>query len=209
MSTVWHTSDIHGWHRRVSILRGFGDPELLEAEEVPNDAPEIIQLMQEHMDALATNWCATVRPEDLVWVHGDLALSQWLLALEWLAKLPGRKRFLWGNHDKGHPGINRKAANFQARYREVFEFAELAARVRYDGETVLLSHFPYDAEREEYASARYPQWRLPDEGAWLLHGHTHLPERITSDHEIHVGLDAWGLTPVNADALIAIMRGMT
>lgn len=208
MSNVWHTSDIHAWHRRVSILRGFGDPELLEAEEVPNHAPEIIQLMQEHVDALATSWRATVRPDDLVWVHGDLALSQWLRALAWIDELPGRKRLLLGNHDKAHP-MNRDAHKYEREYRKAFEQVQIAARVRYDGQSVLLSHFPYDADREEFASARYPQWRLPDLGDWLLHGHTHLPERRTSDHEIHVGLDAWGLAPVNSDTLIAIMRSPT
>ena len=38
---------------------------------------------------------------------------------------------------------------------------------------------------------RYMQWRLPDMGHFLLHGHTHSTEKRTSAREIHVGWDAW------------------
>jgi calcineurin-like phosphoesterase family protein len=200
--TVWHTSDIHGWHKLVAILRGFGDDSL---REEPNDSTDVQRAMNDHMDALATNWCAHVRKDDLVWFHGDLSLSKWRPTLDWLAKLPGRKRMLWGNHDVGHPGINRQAHKYQHFYRPVFETTDTAARVRYDRQVVLLNHFPYEIDREEFESARYPQWRLPNQGEWLLHGHTHLKEKITSDREIHVGLDAWSLRPVNVEEIIAIM----
>lgn len=202
MSNTWHTSDIHGWHKLVAILRGFGDESL--REEPPSSEANLIA-MDAHMDALATNWCAHVRKDDIVWFHGDLALSQYLKTLEWLARLPGRKRMLWGNHDYGHPGINRQAHKYQHLYWPVFEMADMAARARYSGQAVLLSHFPYEIDREEFESARHPQWRLPNEGEWLLHGHTHLQEKITSAREIHVGLDAWSLRPVNVEEIIAIM----
>jgi calcineurin-like phosphoesterase family protein len=200
MSNVWHTSDIHGWHKFVSLLRGFGPMEL---REEPNDSPAVVKAMDAHMDALATNWSAHVRKDDIVWVQGDIALSRWRETLDWFDKLPGRKRLIWGNHDVGHPGINRDAHKHQADYQFAFETTDSFARVRYDGQVVLLSHFPYEQDRG--FETRYPQWRLPNEGEWLLHGHTHSIEKIGSDREIHIGLDAWRLRPVNVDEIIAIM----
>ena len=43
---------------------------------------------------------------------------------------------------------------------------------------------------------RFAQYRLPDEGRWLLHGHTHIADQRIHGRQIHVGLDAWDLRPV-------------
>ncbi len=85
-----------------------------------------------------------------------------------------------------------------------------------EGTEVLLSHFPYHRDRGE---ARHTQWRLPNEGRWLLHGHTHGTERVTysvarlgeSIHkktvrEIHVGVDAWDLTPVPLTTIASLIK---
>ncbi len=75
--------------------------------------------------------------------------------------------------------------------------------------TVLLSHFPYVGDRGQ---ERYAQWRLKDEGLPLLHGHTHSAEEISYTPRInngggwpttqmHVGLDAWNLTPVSLEQI--------
>lgn len=69
--------------------------------------------------------------------------------------------------------------------------------------TVMLSYFPYATDHT--TSARYLQFRLRDEGNWLLHGHTHAKEKITSRREIHVGLDAWNLRPVSLTDIVRIV----
>ncbi|WP_051265718.1 metallophosphoesterase family protein [Nakamurella lactea] len=51
------------------------------------------------------------------------------------------------------------------------------------------------------------EYRLRDEGNWLLHGHTHSSEKVTSSREIHVGLDAWDLGPVEVGAVAKLMVG--
>lgn len=184
MSIVWFTADPHlGGHRLVAEKRGF-------------DCPE------QHDAAIADRWRAVVRPGDQVWVLGDIAVNNPAVALMILAGLPGRKHLILGNHDTPH-SMHRSSHNHQAAYLAVFDSVQLAARRRIGGQDVLLSHFPYTADREE---TRYPQWRLPDLGAWLLHGHTHLPEVRTGPREIHVGVDAWGLTPVNLDTIATMIR---
>lgn len=43
----------------------------------------------------------------------------------------------------------------------------------------------------DHGVARHMQWRLPNYGELLLHGHTHSTDAITSALELHVGWDAW------------------
>ncbi|ANA86747.1 MRE11 double-strand break repair endo/exonuclease [Gordonia phage Aphelion] len=50
---------------------------------------------------------------------------------------------------------------------------------------------------------RHMQWRLVDEGRYLLHGHSHQGEPLNPWHsrEINVGLDAWELAPVSLETV--------
>lgn len=190
--TVHFTSDLHLGHRKVADLRGFDSTDAHDA-------------------AIATAWADRVRPDDVVWVLGDLAVGRPLHALDVLASLPGRKRLVLGNHDYAHPGIYRDAWKWHALYARVFDLVAPFARARVMGREVALSHFPYHRDRGE---VRHVQWRLPDQGLPLLHGHTHGTERLTvtpwfdpedsATVEVHVGLDAWDLAPVD-DATVAAL----
>lgn len=180
MTAIWFTSDLHLGHRKVADIRGFGNE------------------TDEHDGAIADNWTSVVRTDDQVWVLGDIAVSNPAAALELIDSLPGIKHLIAGNHDAVHP-MHRDAHKWQAAYLAVFASVQPFARRKHAGRDVLLSHFPYSADRD---ATRYPQWRLPDLGDLLLHGHTHSTERYTSPREIHVGVDAWGLAPVLLDELM-------
>lgn len=184
--TVWFTSDLHLGHRMVARLRGFQDP-------------------AEHDDAVAENWAARIRKNDQVWVLGDLAVSSPAAALARIATLPGEKHLITGNHDECFPA-HRDAYRRQGKYLEVFSSVQSVARRRVEGRSTMLSHFPYpnSPEADHTEILRYSQYRLPDEGDWLLHGHTHSRSR-GQGREIHVGLDAWGLKPVSLDSVSALM----
>ncbi len=93
--------------------------------------------------------------------------------------------FLTGNC---HPAY-RDAPKWDIRYRQAFEWIAPYGRRRINGHNVLLSHYPYQSDHTE--AAREMQWRLPDMGEFLLHGHTHSDQIWTSEREIHVGYDAW------------------
>lgn len=179
--SVWFTSDLHFGHRFVSGLRGFDSTD-------------------EHDERLVSEWSRRVGKDDQVWVLGDLAVSSPARALEIVRSLPGVKHLIAGNHDGCHP-MHRDAHKQQAKYLSVFASVQAFARRRIDGAEVLLSHFPYAKDRHE---ARYMQYRLRDEGAWLLHGHTHGTERLEG-REIHVGVDAWGLAPVPIHVIADLM----
>lgn len=180
--TVWFTSDLHFGHRFVSELRGF-------------------ESIEDHDDAIVSNWRARVRRDDVVFVLGDIAVSSPEGALSLMHWLPGKKHLIAGNHDGCHP-LHRDSYKWQLKYLKAFDSVQAFARRRINGQDVLLSHFPYSADRGE---ARYTQYRLADEGLWLLHGHTHSHEKWTSPREIHVGLDAWNLAPVSLEAIADMM----
>lgn len=190
MSNVLFTSDPHLFHPLVTRLRGFGED--LEA----------------HNSAIIKRWHAVVKPDDIVWVLGDLTCTRKENvvddALGIMERLPGVKHFIWGNHDHGHP-MHKQAWKEQGRYLEVFASAQAFAKISVQGQPVLLSHFPYTFDHTN--DARYTQWRLADEGAFLLHGHTHAAAKISSSKELHVGLDAWGLTPVSLQVVEKFVQG--
>ncbi len=202
--TVHFTSDLHFGHRKAAEHRGFSGT-------------------LDHDAAIITGWESVVLPGDQVWILGDLAVSNPHHALNVLASLPGEKHLVLGNHDKAHP-MHRDAHLRAGKYLDVFASVAQSARRRIDGTEVLLSHFPYHRDR---GPVRHTQWRLRDEGRWLLHGHTHGPERVTltrhpeiisenlsdllslTTREIHVGVDAWDLAPVSLETIAALIKENT
>jgi calcineurin-like phosphoesterase family protein len=183
---AWFTSDTHFLHPFVARLRGFPDPAA-------------------HDEEIITRWNAVVRPDDLVWHLGDVGMGPPGPVLTQVARLNGRIHLITGNHDPCWPG-HRDSRKVQRRWMEAFESVQAYAKIRLGDDTVLLSHFPYEGGGDHTAEERYKQYRFRDEGAWLLHGHTHLPDRLDGPHQIHVGLDAWGLRPVTDTVITGLIK---
>lgn len=101
------------------------------------------------------------------------------------AKLNGIKHLISGNHDRTHP-MHRKAHVAIPKYAEYFQSIQSSARHRLNGTEMLLSHFPYSGDHT--SEERYAQWRLPDYGVPLLHGHVHAAW-ISKEHQLNVGWD--------------------
>lgn len=184
--TVWFTSDLHLQHEFMAALRGFPDAAA-------------------HDDTICQNWVKAVRKNDQVWVLGDMAVTKNVARLEQmlerLQKLPGEKHLLGGNHDPCHP-MHRDSHKYQRLYLTAFESVQVFARRRIIGQSVLLSHFPYEADHTD--EPRHTQYRLRNEGRPLLHGHIHSAERQRG-LEIHVGLDAWDLRPVSLETVAELL----
>jgi calcineurin-like phosphoesterase family protein len=184
--TVFYSADTHFSHALVAGLRGFASQE-------------------EHDQAVVDNWNAVVKPSDLVWHLGDVGLGRELGVINAATHLNGVKHLIAGNHDRCWPG-HRDARKRQRAWLEAFESVQAFAKTRIDGRTVLLSHLPYQDAGDHTAEERYPQFRLPDLGEWLIHGHTHSGERLDGPRSVHVGLDAWGLRPASEGEIAALIR---
>lgn len=204
MSAIWFSSDTHFLHAMVAGLRSFTSSE-------------------EHDEAVIATWNKIVRPGDLVWHLGDVGLGNETRVLRQAERLNGNKHLITGNHDPCWPG-HRDARKHQRRWLDVFESVQAFARIRLGGRNVLLSHFPY--EGDHVGEDRATQFRLRDEGAWLLHGHTHQQNRLGPNpryltvmdavtggpgepqprcREVHVGLDAWDLAPVSEASVLGVI----
>lgn len=179
MSTVFFTSDIHLGHKKVSELRGF-------------------KTTEEHDAHIVSVWNSRVTKHDTVYVLGDIAVGAHNYALETIKTLNGRKHLISGNHDIVHPMHKRGHSRAeQMKWLDTFETVTPFLRKTSDHRQYLLSHFPYEEWRdgEKREGSRYNQYRLPNVGIPLLHGHTHGQERAHGNM-LHVGWDAWG-EPVN------------
>lgn len=178
MTTSRITSDPHIGHELVAIDRGFSST-------------------KDHDDYFAQQWIENVTKKDSVWILGDLASSNPKPALELLRKLPGTKHLIAGNHDPVHPLYSGAHRHFK-KYLDVFSSVQTSASRRIGNRRVVLSHFPYSGDgidRED----RYNQWRLRDEGLWLLHGHVHKAWKAKG-RQVNVGFDIWQ-RPVSFDEL--------
>lgn len=184
--TVYYSADTHFSHALVAGLRGFASQE-------------------EHDQAVVDNWNAVVKPDDMVWHLGDVGLGRELGAINAATHLNGVKHLIAGNHDRCWPG-HRDSRKRQRAWLGAFESVQAFAKTRIDGRMVLLSHLPYEGAGDHTAEERYPQFRLPDHGEWLIHGHTHSHLRVDGPRSVHVGLDAWGLRPVSEGEIAALIR---
>ena len=190
--TIFFTSDTHYGHSNIiKFGRGNG----------------IFDSINHHDEVLRNNWFSTVKPEDTVYVLGDIALGDIEITLKNFALLPGRKLLVPGNHDRISSSTNSKSRieRFTPAYEEVgFEilpentsiFIETSKGKR----EVLLSHFPYAATVHENAiKDKFAKYRPVNRGLPLVHGHSHSTERFNPDNklEFHVGVDANDFKPVN------------
>jgi calcineurin-like phosphoesterase family protein len=195
---TWFTADLHIGHRNIVTYCGrpFAD----------------VAAMNE---GLVQRWNATVAPDDIVWVLGDVAMGRIDDSLEYVTRLHGDLRLLTGNHDRcwpgrldpaheGGPRTHDEVSAWEERYREV-GFTEIhhgTLHLELDGSTVLACHFPYEGDSQEID--RYPTARPADAGEWLLHGHVHEVWRQRG-RMINVGIDAWGGVPVAAQRIVELI----
>jgi calcineurin-like phosphoesterase family protein len=150
--TDYFVADLHLGHDYVARLRGFGTTEA-------------------HDIAVLASIADTMKPSDTLWNLGDTNRgSNHEHALDLLVGLRHKQHLIAGNHDACHP-MHRRAHLHQSNFLTVFESVQTFAKRRHEGRDILLSHFPYDGDHTE--GERFSQWRLRNEGAPLIHRHTH------------------------------------
>lgn len=185
--SVFFTADSHFNHQAM-VERGWR-PQYSTVAEMNED--------------LIERWNASVRPDDVVWHLGDYALGNTLQSLALVKRLNGTKHLITGNHDKCWPAL-RDSAKWQGAFLEAgFASVQAFARRRILGQSVLLSHFPYSGDHVEVD--RFTDYRLPDSGLWLIHGHVHDAWRVNG-RMINVGVDVHDFRPVPLDAIEGIMN---
>lgn len=160
MARFW-IADLHLGHAKIADIRGFGTVK-------EHDAHLLAQLGKLSLD-------------DEVWVLGDISSGRPEAeerALDLLrGTAPATMHLIAGNHDSVS-SIHRNGHKHQARWLEVFASVQQFGRVRLHRQDVLMSHYPYarSGDGPERGPGRYDEYRLPDAGFPLIHGHTHQHE---------------------------------
>ncbi|QOP65093.1 phosphoesterase [Arthrobacter phage Adumb2043] len=186
MSKVFFHSDWHFNHAFVAETRGYSSA-------------------ARHDEALIEQINSRVTKRDHLYVLGDVFMGSVSAGLEKVKRVNGIKHLVLGNHDPGHP-MHRKSIPHTRRFLDVFESVSLHEQIRLPGgRKVLLSHFPYEGDHTDRED-RYMQWRLRDEGDWLIHGHVHDAWRF-NDRQINVGVDFWPY-PIDAETMAALIDEM-
>lgn len=174
------------------ITHFYGDPHfghaniITHADRPWNDVSE--------MDAeLERRYRAAVSVQDVVLWVGDVSFArpEWTAAL--LARLPGRKLLVRGNHD----------GTVAHCLRIGFELVTEQLYISIAGHKVTVSHYPPAGANadERYIERRPPK---PGPGEFVLHGHTHERARRVG-RRLHVGVDAWSYAPVTRDEVEALI----
>lgn len=189
----WFTSDIHLGHKNV--IKYCNRP---------------FTSIEEMHEYIIKHWNETVKPEDKIYVLGDFSFSpKWVTEL--VPKLNGYKILVMGNHDPMFPHYcnrnNTKRERMFDRYiRDGWNEIHLHTTIKLsNGMNVLLSHLPYPTEDAFKYDKRFIQFRPPDQGMFLLHGHSHGCYKKMG-RMIDVGIDAHDMKILSEDDVIKLIE---
>ena len=168
--SVWFTSDCHFHH--ANIIK-FCDRPYADVAE-----------MNEKMVA---NWNAVVRPNDDVYIVGDLSFGRYKQIEEILKQLNGKLHLIYGNHD----GVIRKHEELQS----YFVWCKDIAEIKYKKQRIVMCHYAMKV------------WNNSHRGAWHLYGHSHgtLPDDPNS-LSFDIGFDSHNCTPISFEQVEAIIE---
>lgn len=193
------TSDTHLLH--AGIMRH--EPDLRGGFDSPEDMTEAV--IQAHNEM--------VRPNDVVFHLGDVAMGSIADSLPMMGDMNGRFHLVGGNHDRIHPIMTKgrvaQAERWDIEYRKVFKSIlplQYFTTLSHDPTLrVLMCHFPY--EGDSHGEDRHKEYRPIDEGCPLIHGHVHSQWR-TNGRQFNVGIDANNLRPTHEDELVEWVRSL-
>lgn len=223
--TTWFTSDTHAGHPLVAVMRGFIKDYYLyydfnrqRVQYGIESARESIKQyashkhipmaeladVENHDNAIIANINSKVAEDDELYMLGDIAFrAEPEYVVSYLDRIKCRHlHMIIGNHDFNFHDPS-DSSLYDGRFESIDSNARIKMSINGKKQEVNLSHFPY---REQLTGpggddrSRYYDAALPDDGRLLLFGHTHSSMKHNDNpHCLHVGLDAWNLSPVSMD----------
>lgn len=144
-------------------------------------------------------WHNTIRKNDMVIVLGDWSMHNEHQTRAITTSLPGHKILILGNHDRT---IERaKRIGFHQVYKRAM-LSDLVGAVKMDA---LLSHFPWAKPYETPHQKGWPCRQEYPKDTILLHGHTHMPYKMSSTASVNMCPEAWGYQLIPLDVLQAYL----
>ena len=179
MSEIYFTSDLHMMHNK-----GF----LFEPRGFSNE--------RDMCEALVENWNKIVKPDDVVYDLGDIALSDVQEAAKYIKKLNGKHFWIRGNHD-----TNNKVDYLMDTCWDKLYFIGWADMLKYNKYHFYISHYP--TLTANYDDKKFSQHVIN------LHGHTHQQTnwlKLDNPFMYHVGVDSHNNAPVHIDEVLTDIK---
>lgn len=183
MSDYFITSDLHLSHDQEFLYspRGFSS-------------------IKEMNEAIVEKWNTIVKPEDIIYNLGDMAMNDISAAIPYLKQLNGFQWWIRGNHDsmKKIQQITDECKNIslisnpEASWATMFKYGKIYC---------YLSHYPT-------LTANYDEKHF-NQHVIALHGHTHQQINFMYPNNpfcYHVGMDSHNCTPVSLDEIVTEVR---
>ena len=173
---IWLTSDLHLGHDREFIWK-----------------PRGFESIQEMNETIIKNWNAIVKPEDEVYILGDVMLGNNVKGMWAIAELNGRLHLIRGNHDTD---TRISLFKYCGKFVEICD----AKYLKYEKYHFYMTHYPCltgNLEKEALT-----QMTLN------LHGHTHSAKSFFYDlpYCYNVGMDAHDCCPIAIEEIIKDMK---
>lgn len=180
MSEIYFTSDLHMMHNKDFLFkpRGFSNE-------------------RDMCEALVENWNNIVKPDDIVYDLGDIALSDIQEAAKYIKKLNGKHMWIRGNHDSDN-----KVDYLMDYCWDKLYFIGWADILKDGKFRFYMSHYPT-------LTANYSSDKHFNQNIINLHAHTHQKTNFlnpTNPFMYHVGLDSHNCTPVHIDEILSDIR---
>jgi len=186
----WFTSDTHFGHERIISLcnRPFSSVEEMNEEMIER-------------------WNKAVKPSDIVYHLGDVALGKIAESLPLIGRLNGYRILIPGNHDRIFSGEKQKQRDrFTPEYEKVFHYILPEVFDMQLGDfSMEMSHFPYTGD--SHGEDRHADKRPKDNGLPLIHGHVHDSWKHNG-RMFNVGVDVNGFTPVSEDEIMEWLNSL-
>jgi calcineurin-like phosphoesterase family protein len=170
--TVWIGSDFHWGHKNI-----------LSFCPITRAPYRDVQHMSETM---ILEWNSLVKPEDTIYLLGDVAFMSGYEAARVLSRLNGIKILVAGNHDVK----TLKVPAFRDSFEEVHDYLEII----YDGVKICMCHYPIF---DHNGAGR---------GSIMLHGHRHGNPHGIPGKIMDVGMDSTGVILTPMDDIIKKME---
>lgn len=174
--SIYITSDLHFGHNKPFLYepRGFSS-------------------IEEHDEAIIERWNSVVKPEDTVYILGDLMLNNNEHGVECLHRLNGIKNVIRGNHD-----TDTRIDLYMYEQGADIAYCGEALTIKYKGKRFYLSHFPTITTNDCDPHLKVSQM------TFNLFGHTHQQTNfyLNQFYMYHVGMDSHNCYPVLLDDII-------
>lgn len=157
---------------------------------------------------LINKWNTAISPLDIVYYLGDFSLGKnWVREIAPL--LNGQKYLICGNHDWCHPAVHKNKEKERLKYEKMYLDAgflsvDMVKEIEIAGTMINMCHLPYAGSGDHTYQERYTNFRLKDEGKWLLCGHVHEKWKV-QNKMINVGVDVWDMKPVSETQILEII----